>query len=164
MPQAGPGYLTTPSNMFETLNPFFAQAPPPTSSLNNNFFATNHPSLGLNQPPGFAVNTASRVGVSLPHHQQQVANKGGLDATLDFLLNREGIRSPDDLASSNAFDLLVPAAAAGPDEDQSESILNFLFEPNDAAASRAGRPLYGNEGHLPRTQHGAPSTKNPFAT
>jgi hypothetical protein len=153
--------------MFQTLHPFFTQAPAPQSFVNNNFEPTNQPSMGLNQPPGLALNTAPGIGVNFQQQQQQQAlNSGGLDPTLDFLLNREGIKSPDDLASSNAFDLLVPGGALtrGPDQDQSESILNFLFEPNDANTSGPGRSLYGNQGHPVGAQHGVPPTKNPFAT
>lgn len=146
MPQAGPSYST--SNLFETMNPF-AQAPPP--SFNNNFAAANF--SGLNQPPGL-LNPAQGVNVHQPPNR-------GLDPTLDFLLNNNNmIKSPDELASSNALNLMVPSAAE-PD-DQSESILNFLFESNDTTRTR--QPLYASQQHSSQTQLGMQQTKNPFAT
>mmetsp|Transcript_22021 Transcript_22021/g.47871 ORF Transcript_22021/g.47871 Transcript_22021/m.47871 type:complete len:1002 (+) Transcript_22021:272-3277(+) len=146
MPQAGPSYSTP--NMFETMNPF-VQAPQP--SFNNNFTAANF--SGLNQPPGL-LNPAQGVNVHQPPNR-------GLDPTLDFLLNSNNrIQSPDELASSNALNLMVPSAAE-PD-DQSESILNFLFDSNDT--TRARQPLYASQQYPSQTQLGMPQTKNPFAT
>lgn len=149
MPQAGPTYPA--SNMFQTMNPFFQQAPSP---FNNDMFAPTHYSSGLNQPPPPGLLNAAH-GVNL---QQPSIN--GLDPTLDFLLNSNRIQTPDDLASSNAFNLLVPNTAEP--NDPSESILNFLFDSNDS--SRAGQPLYASQHHPSQSQHGMPQTKNPFAT
>lgn len=168
MPQAGPSYPA--SSMFETMNPFAQQALPP--SFNNDFIAA-HSSSGFNQPPGL-LNSA-QGGVNLQQHGllnsaqrgvnlQQHTSNNGLDPTLDFLLNNNStIQSPDELATSNAFHLLVPPAAEP--EDPSESILKFLFEPNnsnDTPSPRAGQPLYANQQYS--SQRGMPRTKNPFAT
>mmetsp|Transcript_32989 Transcript_32989/g.60820 ORF Transcript_32989/g.60820 Transcript_32989/m.60820 type:complete len:358 (+) Transcript_32989:327-1400(+) len=168
MPQAGPSYPA--SSMFETMNPFAQQALPP--SFNNDFIAA-HSSSGFNQPPGL-LNSA-QGGVNLQQHGllnsaqcgvnlQQHTSNNGLDPTLDFLLNNNStIQSPNELATSNAFHLLVPPAAEP--EDPSESILKFLFESNnsnDTPSPRAGQPLYANQQYP--SQRGMPRTKNPFAT
>lgn len=145
MPQTGPNYSTP--NLFETLNPF-AQAPLPSF---NNFTPANM--LNLNQPPGLS-NAAQGAYVHQPPNK-------GLDPTLDFLLNNNSmIQSPDQLASSNALNLMGPAAADP--NYQSESILNFLFEANDNARTR--QPLYASQHNSSQTQLGMPQTKNPFAT
>eukprot|EP00580_Thalassiosira_gravida_P017469 CAMPEP_0201656914 /NCGR_PEP_ID=MMETSP0494-20130426/324_1 /ASSEMBLY_ACC=CAM_ASM_000839 /TAXON_ID=420259 /ORGANISM="Thalassiosira gravida, Strain GMp14c1" /LENGTH=1034 /DNA_ID=CAMNT_0048133637 /DNA_START=421 /DNA_END=3525 /DNA_ORIENTATION=- len=161
MPQARPSSYPA-SSMFETMNPFFVQAPPP--SFNNNFIAANSSSR-LNQ--SHLLNLPNQGGgVNL---QQHTVNKGGLDPTLDFLLNHNNqIQAPYELrGSSNNLNLLIPPSATEhhETEDPSDSIMKFLFEPSNDASSGAGQPLYANRrGHPPSQHHGMPQTNNPFAT
>jgi len=161
MPQAGPSIYPA-SSMFETMNPFFVQAPQP--SFNNNFIAANSSSR-LNQ--SHLLNLPNQSGgVNL---QQHTVNRGGLDPTLDFLLNHNNqIQAPNQLlGSSNDLDLLIPPPTTEhyETEDASESIMKFLFEPSIDASSGAGQPLYANlGGHPPSQHHGMPQTNNPFAT
>ena len=146
IPQAVPNYPS--SNIYETMNPFVQQAPLPLS-FNSNYFVASSPSK-FDQHRGVPF--------------QQPAPNGGLDPTLDFLLGGSRMQhSPDDLVSSDPFNLLLPSAATEV-EDQSESILSFLFNSNDT--SRPRQPLYAaNQQHPLQSQnHGAPQTKNPFAT
>ena len=153
-PQAGASHPTT--NMFDTMNPF-AQASLPT--FNNNAYIPANTSL-LNQPPGFSLNNTSQ---NVNINQQQQSNSGGLDPTLDFLLGSNRNQSADDLASSNAFNLLMPSSVAQPDDQSGESLMNFLFDSNNGDTSRGNRqPLYAS--HNSQTQQGVPPTKNPFAT
>ena len=130
---------------FETMNPFVQQQASLPLSFNQNYFTASNPPPGLNQ-----------------QHQQYVSNVGGFDPTLDFLLS-DGLRSqqptPDEMASSDHFNLLLPTSSV--EDDQSESILNFLFNSNNDS-SRARQPLYATSQRL--QHHDLPSTKNPFAT
>ena len=149
MPQDVPSY---PSNVFETMNPF-VQAPPPLAQFKNNAgMVMNSSSSSLNQlptdlPPGL-LNT---VGQQQPPPQ----STSGLDSTLDFLLNSTGGSVQPSTAAANAFNsLLVPSTSK--EENDGESILNFLFDSSgtsSSSAAGAGKPLYG-----------VPQTKNPFAT
>mmetsp|Transcript_52965 Transcript_52965/g.112532 ORF Transcript_52965/g.112532 Transcript_52965/m.112532 type:complete len:1005 (+) Transcript_52965:382-3396(+) len=153
MPQAGPSGYPAPS-LFETMNPF-AQVSLP--SFNKNFVAPNPPP-GLHQS-GLMNNASLGGSVNLQPH---VSNEGGLDPTLDFLLN-SSVQSQNQppTSSPSAFGLFAPPTSREP-EDPSESIMKFLFEPSgNDVPSRAGRPLYADRaGHPP----GMPQTKNPFAT
>ena len=152
MPQDVPSY---PSNMFETMNPF-VQAPPPlvpaTQFNNNAGMVMNSSSSSLNQlptslPPGL-LNTVGQ------QQQPPPQSTTGLDSTLDFLLSSTGGNNQS-TATGNAFNsLLVPSTSK--EENDGESILNFLFDSSGTASSTntgAGQPLYG-----------VPQTKNPFAT
>ncbi|KAL3812175.1 hypothetical protein ACHAXA_011861 [Cyclostephanos tholiformis] len=145
-PQAG---LSHPSsNIFGTMNPFAQQAPPPLF-FNNDYFAVSNTSK-----------TNHHIGVPF----QQPATNGELDPTVGFLLGSNRMQHfPDDLASSDTFDLLLPSAVSEA-EDQSESILNFLFNSNDTSRSR--QPLYaaGQRHPLQSQRNGPPQTMNPFAT
>jgi len=151
MPQDVPSY---PSNMFETMNPF-VQAPPPlapTQFNNNSGMVMNLSSSSLNQlptslPPGL-LNTVGQ------QQQPPPQSTTGLDSTLDFLLSSTGGNNQS-TATGNAFNsLLVPSTSK--EENDGESILNFLFDSSGTSSSTttgAGQPLYG-----------VPQTKNPFAT
>jgi len=153
MPQDVPSY---PSNMFETMNPF-VQAPPPlapATQFNNSGMVMNSSSSSLNQlptslPPGL-LNTVGQQQQP-PPPQSTI----GLDSTLDFLLSSTGGSVQPSTAAGNAFNnLLVPSTSK--EENDGESILNFLFDSSGTASSTntgAGQPLYG-----------VPQTKNPFAT
>jgi len=152
MPQDVPSY---PSNMFETMNPF-VQAPPPLAPVtqfnNNAGMVMNSSSSSLNQlptslPPGL-LNTIGQ------QQQPPPQSTTGLDSTLDFLLSSTGGNNQS-TAAGNAFNnLLVPSTSK--EENDGESILNFLFDSSGTSSSTttgAGQPLYG-----------VPQTKNPFAT
>jgi hypothetical protein len=141
------GQNTPSSNIFDTMNPFAQQAPPPLL-FNKDYFSASDTS-------------------KIDHHRgdpfQQPATGGDLDPTLSFLLGGNRMhQTPDDLASSDTFDLLLPSTLPEA-EDQSESILNFLFNSNNTSRSR--QPLYAaSQRHPLQSQHdGAPQTKNPFA-
>lgn len=139
--QSGGGVLSR-AGPFETMNPFVQQQASLPLSFNQNYFTASNP------PPGLT--------------QQYVTNIGGFDPTLDFLLG-DGLRSqqptPDEMASSDHFNLLLPTSSV--EDDQSESIFNFLFSSNNDS-SRSRQPLYATS---QRSQHrDLPSTKNPFAT
>merc|ERR1712037_809995 len=125
MPQAGP---SRPPGLFETMNPFFSQAPP-ASSLSGSFAGTN-PSSTLNPPPGLLPT----VGQGGPNLQQPATMKGGLDPTLDFLLSNNQLQSPNPISLGG----LIPSQSAAVEpEDQTQSILNFLFNSGDHT-SQAG--------------------------
>lgn len=141
--QTGGGMLSR-AGPFETMNPFVQQQASLPLSFDQNYFTASNPPPGLNQ------------------QQQYVSNIGGFDPTLDFLLG-DGLRSqqptPDVMASSDHFNLLLPPSSV--EDDQSESILNFLFNSNNDS-SRSRQPLYATS---QRSQHhDLPPTKNPFAT
>lgn len=160
MPQAGPSNYPA-SSMPETMNPF-AQAQ--LSFVSNNAIIPGA-SSGANGS-GLLNTVTQGSGVNL---QQHALKKGGLDPTLDFLLNSNSpIPTPGQLlGSSNALDLLTPPMATAvrhEQEDPAESIMKFLFDPGNDAQSRSGQPLYANPGGLSTSQHhDMPQTKNPFA-
>ena len=142
--QTGGGMLSR-AGPFETMNPFAQQQASLPLSFNQNYYTASNPPPGSNQ-----------------QQQQYVSNIGGFDPTLDFLLS-DGLRSqqptPDVMASSDHFNLLLPPSSV--EDDQSESILNFLFNSNNDS-SRSRQPLYATS---QRSQHhDLPPTKNPFAT
>eukprot|EP00578_Thalassiosira_sp_NH16_P000857 CAMPEP_0181131376 /NCGR_PEP_ID=MMETSP1071-20121207/30391_1 /TAXON_ID=35127 /ORGANISM="Thalassiosira sp., Strain NH16" /LENGTH=1073 /DNA_ID=CAMNT_0023217563 /DNA_START=168 /DNA_END=3389 /DNA_ORIENTATION=+ len=168
MPQAGQNYSAESNILFETLNPFAQQHASMMPSFSNNNFISAAPNSesGLNQPPPGLLSTPAQGGVNHFHQPHSGTNKG-LDPTLDFLLSNNRQTAPDEIATSNAFNLLVPSSTAEPD-DPSESILNFLFDStnHDSSSQSRGRPLYaaaGQHGQVTHN-HGMPRTKNPFAT
>jgi len=154
MPGAEPSYSAA-SSMLQTMNPFAHQA-----------FNYAHSTPSVSQPPGL-LHPTQGGGLARPMH---VTNQGGFDPTLNFLSNNSSkMQSPNDLALSSAFGMLVPPPAALQEpEDPSESILKLLFEPHDLEAPTrvSGRPLYENQQPhpSPTTHHSIPHTKNPFAT
>lgn len=163
-PVAEPSYMA--SSMPHTMNPFAQQFPPQLPSFTDNFMATPL-SSGVPRPPGL-LHPAQGGSLARPPH---APIQGGLNPTLDFLLNTgDKVQSSDNLAMSNAFGTLVPLPppAFHEPEDPSESILKLLFEPHDTEASSwaSGRPLYENQQprSSPTAHHGMPRTKNPFAT
>ena len=104
---------------FETMNPFVQQQASLPLSFNQNYFTASNPPPGLNQ-----------------QQQQYVSNVGGFDPTLDFLLSN-GLCSqqptPEKMASSDHFNLLLPTSSV--EDDQSELLLNFLFNLNNDSVS-----------------------------
>lgn len=98
----------------QTLNPF-AQVPP---TLINEFGSS------LNQPSHVNANQSVSTG---QYHQTL-----GMGPSMNSLFNSH--QSLDALASSDAFGL-VPPQQAEPD-DQSDSIMKFLFESNDSSSGK----------------------------
>ena len=115
-----------------SLNPFAQVAP----SLINDFGAS------LNQPSHMNANQ----GLNNNHYHQSL----GLGPSMNALFNSN--QSLDQLASSDAFGLVLPQQAE-PD-DQSDSIMKFLFEGND---NSPGKPNSQSANDL--SLH----TMNPFA-
>jgi len=97
----------------QTLNPFAQVAP----TLINEFGAS------LNQPSHANVNQSLNTN---QYHQTL-----GMGPNMNSLFNSH--QSLDQLASSDAFGLVLPQQAEEPD-DQSDSIMKFLFEGNDTSS------------------------------
>ena len=137
LPQAAPVYTKNP----------FAQTP---AAFDNDY------NRGSAQKSGFDLNNIGwDQGVNRHHNV-----RAGLDPTLDFMLGNSGFQSPDEFASSDALGLLVPSSESD-DQNNTSSLLKFLFEPNNLSSEQSS---HDNQKHQYSSSSNMPFTRNPFAT